>query len=81
MKEISVLDQIDDLTQATEILRDHNARSRNLEINDYDRDKSGDTQEIVEAFTTRRSILTKDGSIAPDCKFIRCQTKSEVFAN
>jgi hypothetical protein len=81
MKEISVLNRIDDLTQATEILRNHNARSITFEINDYDRDKLGDTQEIVEAFTTRRSILTKDESIVPDWEFIHHQTKLEVFAN
>jgi hypothetical protein len=81
MKEIFVLNRIDDLTQATEILRNYDARSITFEINDYDRDKLGETQEIVEAFSTRRSILTKDESILPDWKFIDCQTKLEVFAN
>jgi hypothetical protein len=65
--------KIDDLTQATEILRKHNASSLTFKI--YGRKKLGATQEIVEAYRTRRSILTRDDSIIP------CQTKLEVFAN
>jgi hypothetical protein len=67
--------KIEDLTQVTEILRKHNASSLTFEIYGYGRKKLGATQEIVEAYTTRRSILTKDESIIP------CQTKLEVFVN
>jgi hypothetical protein len=80
MKKISVINRIDDRTQGTEILSEHNAGSTIFEINDYGRDKLGATQEIVEAYTTRRSILTKDESIVLGWTFICCQTKLEVFS-
>jgi nitrogen regulatory protein PII len=82
MKEISVFYRLDDLTQVTEILRKHNAISITFEINGYGRSKLGAIQETVEAaYTTRRSILTKDESIVPDWTFIRFQTRLEDFAN
>ena len=87
MKEISVFIRTDDLTQVTEILRKHNAGGIIFyEINGADRGKRDAIQEIVEAYTTGRSIIThekrtKDETIVPDWRFIRRQTKLEVFAN
>lgn len=71
----------------TEILRKHNAGGISFyEINGADRGKRDAIQEIVEAYTTGRSIITdekrtKDETIVPDWRFIRRQTKLEVFAN
>ena len=87
MKERSVFIRTDNLTQVTEILRKHNAGGiRFYEINGADRGKRDAIQEIVEAYTTGRSIITdekrtKDETIVPDWRFIRRQTKLEVFAN
>jgi nitrogen regulatory protein PII len=88
MKEISVFIRTDDLTKVTEILRKHNAGGISFyEINGAGRGKRDAIQEIVEAYTTGRSIITdyekrtKDETIVPDWRFIRRQTKLEVFAN
>ena len=86
MKEIFVFIRTDDLTQVTEILRKHNAGGISYEINGAGRDKLDAIREIVEAYTTGRSIITdekrtKDETIVPDWRFIRLQTKLEVFAN
>ena len=88
MKEISVFIRTDDLTQVTEILRKPNAGGISFyEINGAGRGKRDAIQEIVEAYTTGRSIITdyekrtKDETIVPDWIFIRLQTKLEVFAN
>ena len=88
MKEISVFIRTDDLTQVTEILRKHYAGGIIFyEINGAGRDKRDAIREIVEAYTTGRSIITdyekrtKDETIVPDWRFIRRQTKLEVFAN
>jgi nitrogen regulatory protein PII len=87
MKEIFVFIRTDDLTQVTEILRKHNAGGISYEINGAGRDKLDAIREIVEAYTTGRSIITdyekrtKDETIGPDWRFIRLQTKLEVFAN
>jgi hypothetical protein len=87
MKERSVFIRTDNLTQMTEILRKHNAGGISFyEINGADRGKRDAIQEIVEAYTTGRSIITdekrtKDETIVPDWRFIRRQTKLEVFAN
>jgi hypothetical protein len=87
MKERSVFIRTDNLTQVTEILRKHNAGGISFyEINGADRGKRDAIQEIVEAYTTGRSIITdekrtKDETIVPDWRFIRRQTKLEVFAN
>ena len=88
MKEISVVIRSDDLTQVTEILRKDNAGGISFfEINGADRVKRDAIQEIVEAHTTGRSIITdyekrtKDETIVPDWRFIRRQTRLEVFAN
>jgi hypothetical protein len=84
MKERSVFIRTDNLTQVTEILRKHNAGGISFyEINGADR---GKRDAIVEAYTTGRSIITdekrtKDETIVPDWRFIRRQTKLEVFAN
>jgi nitrogen regulatory protein PII len=84
MKEIFVFIRTDDLTQVTEILRKHNAGGISYEINGAGRDKRDAIREIVEAYTTGRSDYekrTKDETIVPDWRFIRRQTKLEVFAN
>jgi nitrogen regulatory protein PII len=87
MKEISVFIWTDDLTQVTEILRKHAGGITFYEINGAGRDKREAIQEIVEAYTTGRSIITdyekrrKDETIVPDWRLIRRQTKLEVFAN
>ena len=87
MKEISVFIRTDDLTQVTEIPRKHNAGGISFyEINGAGRGKRDAIQEIVEAYTTGRSIITdekrtKDETIVPDWRFIRRRTKLEVFAN
>ena len=88
MKEISVFIRTDDLTQVTEILRKHNAGGIIFyEINGAGSGKRDAIQEIVEAYTTGRSIITDyekrttDETIVPDWSFIRLQTKLEVFAN
>jgi nitrogen regulatory protein PII len=81
MKEISVFYRLEDLTEVTEILRKHNAISITSEINDNGKGKLGGIQEPVEeAYTSRRSILTKDESTVP-WTFIRLQTSLEDFAN
>jgi nitrogen regulatory protein PII len=88
MKEISVFIRTDDLTQVTEILRKLNAGGISFyEINGAGRGKRDAIQEIVEAYTTGRSIITdyekrtKDETIVHDWRFILRQTKLEVFAN
>jgi nitrogen regulatory protein PII len=82
MKEISVFIRTDDLTQVTEILRKDNAGGISFyEINGAGRDKRDVTQEIVEAYTTGRSIITDYETIVSDRRLISHQTKSEVFAN
>jgi len=82
MKEISVFIRTNDLTQVTEILRKHNAGGISFyEINGADRDKRDVIQEIVEAYTTGRSIITDYETIVSDRRLISHQTKSEVFAN
>jgi nitrogen regulatory protein PII len=88
MKEISVFIRTDDLTQVTDILRKDNAGGISFyEINGAGRGKRDAIQEIVEAYTTGRSIITdyekrtKDETIVPDWRFIRRRTKMEVFAN
>lgn len=90
MKEISVFIRTDDLTQETEIIRKHNAGGISFyEINGgAGRDKRDTKQEIVEAYATGRSIITdyekrtkEEETIVPDWRFIRRQTKLEVFAN
>jgi nitrogen regulatory protein PII len=88
MKEISVFIRTDDLTQVTEIPRKHNASGISFsEINGAGRGKRDAIQEIVEAYTTGRSIITdyekrtKDETFVPDWRFIRGQTKLEVFVN
>ena len=80
MKKVSLFNLTEDLTQGTEILSKHNAGSTIFKINGYGTDKLGATQEIVEAYTTRTSILTKDESIVLSCPFICCETKLEVFS-
>jgi nitrogen regulatory protein PII len=90
MKEISVFIRTDDLTQVNKIIRKHDAGGISFhEINGgaAGRDKRDAIQEIVEAYTTRRSIITdyekrtKDEIIVPDWRFILRQTELEVFAN
>ena len=57
------------------------------EINGAGRDKQNAIQEIAEAYTTGRSIITdyekrtKDEIIVPDWRFILRQTELEVFVN
>jgi hypothetical protein len=80
MKKVSVFNRIDDPTQGTQILSKHNAGSTIFKINGYGLDKLEATQEIIKAYTTRRSILTKDESIVLGWTFICCQTKLEVFS-
>ena len=88
MKEISVVIRSDDLTQVTDILRKDNAGGISFyELNGAGIGKRDAIQEIVEAYTTARSIITdyekrrKDETIVPDWRLIRRQTKLEVFAN
>ena len=88
MKEISVFIRTDDLTQVAEIPRKHNAGGISFyEVNGAGRGKRDAIQEIVEAYTTGRSIITdyekrtKDETIVPDWRLIRRQTKLEVFVN
>ena len=88
MNEISVFIRTDDLTQVNEIILKHNAGGISFyEINGgAGRDRDA-IQEIVEAYTTGRSIITdyekrtKDEIIVPDWRFILRQTELEVFAN
>lgn len=57
------------------------------EVNGAGRGKRDAIQEIVEAYTTGRSIITdyekrtKDETIVPDWRLIRRQKKLEVFVN
>ena len=88
MKELSIFVRKVDLDQVTGILRKHNVGGITFyEINGVGREKQGAIQKIVEAYTTGRSIITdyekrtKDETIVPDWRFIRRQTKLEVFAN
>ncbi len=88
MKEIPVSIQTDDFTQITEVLRKHNAGGIRLyEINGAGRGKRDAIQEIAEAYMTGKSNITdygrrtKDETILLDWRFIRSQTKLEVFAN
>lgn len=89
MKEISVFIRTDDLTQVNEIMLKHNAGGISFyEINGgAGRDKRDAIQEIGEAYTTGRSIITdyekrtKDEIIVPDWRFILRQTELGVFAN
>jgi nitrogen regulatory protein PII len=81
MKEISFFYRLEDLTEVTEILRKHNAISMTSEINGNGKSKLGGIQETVEAaYTSRRSILTKDESTVP-WTFKRFQARLEEFAN
>jgi nitrogen regulatory protein PII len=87
MKEISVFIRTDDLTQVTDILRKDNAGVSFYEINGAGRGKRDAIQEVVEAHTTGRSIITdyekrtNDETIVPDWRFIRRRTKLEVLVN
>jgi nitrogen regulatory protein PII len=88
MKEIFVFIRTDDLTQVTDILRKDNAGGISFYgLNGAGIGKRDAIQEIVEAYTTGRSIITdyekriKDETIVPDWKFIRRRTNLEVFAN
>jgi hypothetical protein len=88
VKEISEFVQTDDFTQITEVLRKPGADGiRFYEINCTDRGKRDAKQEITEVHMTRKSNITdyerrtKNETILPDWRFIRRQTKLEVFAN
>ncbi|MGC2427864.1 MAG: hypothetical protein WA421_12585 [Nitrososphaeraceae archaeon] len=88
MTEISEFIQTDDFTQITEVLRKHDAGGISLyEINGTGRGERDAKQEITEAYMTGKSINTdherriKNRTILPDWRFIRRQTKLEVFAN
>ena len=80
--------QTDEFTQITEVLRKHDAGDiRFYEVNGTGRGERDAIQEIVEACMTGRSNITdyerrtKNETILPDWRFIRRQTKLEVFAN
>lgn len=88
MNEISVSIWTDDLTQMTDNLWTENACGTSLyEISGADRDKREAIQEIVEVYTTGRSIIrdyvkiTKDETIVSDWRFIHRQVKLGVFTN
>jgi nitrogen regulatory protein PII len=88
MTEISEFIQTDNFTQIAEVLRKHDAGGKSFyEINGTGRGKRDAKQEITEAYMTGKSINTdhkrriKNRTILPDWRFIRRQTKLEVFAN